>query len=169
MKGLMKNKGHVIVKLLVSLISVSAICTAFLNVQLNARQQVYYEDLSSLMSMQARSAFDRLSYHVKLAGYANTDYKKPLEIIEGSESDTLRVWHNDVEIIFYVDRNLDAGTLCEQIDGADREIVNGVKSLRIERPKYDLITVEMELSQSDKNESNKIVSRSYSTSIRLDN
>lgn len=155
-------------KLLISLISVSAISTAFLNVHLNARQQVYYEDLSSLMSMQARSAFDRLGYHMKLAGYANSEYQKPLDIINTDDSDTLKVRHNDVEIVFYVNNDSSCGTLCEKIDGSCRKIVDGVKSLKLNRPKYDLVTIELVLSQPDNNESDKIISRSYSTSIRLE-
>ena len=163
----MEKKGHVLVKLLVSLISVSAISTAFLNVHLNARQQVYYEDLSSLMSMQARSAFDRLSYHLRLAGYANSEYKKPVEIVKGTESDTLKIWHNDVEIVFYLDHEKSDNALYEKVDGSARKVIEGVKSLKLAQSNFDLISIELTLSQTDTDESSKIVSRSYSTSIKL--
>ncbi len=155
-------------KLLVSLISVSAISTAFLNVHVNANQQVYYEDVSSLMSMQARTAFDRLAYHMKLAGYANSEYKSPLAISEGGKSDTLKIWHNDVEIKFYVSDESGQGVLRESVDGSSRTVITGVKSLKLKRPKFDLVAVELVLSQQDDVGSDKVISRSYSTSMRLD-
>jgi len=120
------------------------------------------------MSMQARTAFDRLGYHMKLAGYANSEFKQPLAIINGAVSDTLRIWHNDVEIVFYVDHDSDNGALCEKIDGSAKAIVYGVQTLKLKRPKFDLVTIELVLSQQDNDESNKVISRSYSTSVRLE-
>jgi hypothetical protein len=160
--------GHILVKLLISLISVSVISTALLNLHQNAGQRVYYEDLSSLLSMQARTAFDRLNYHIKLAGYANTRYQKPLDIIKCEDSDSLRVYHNDVEILFYVDKSHDSGVLCESIDGSVKRITDGVEALRLNMSTFNVIAIELVLSHNRDHDSEEIVSRGYSTSIKLD-
>ena len=169
MKNLRQNTGHILVKLLIALISVSVISTAMLNVHLNAGQRVYYEDLSSLMSMQARSAFDKLSYHIKLAGYANTKNQASITISEGDELDTLRIWHNDVEIVFFVDPSHDSGTLCESIDGSVRQIIDGVKSLHLKTSAYNILTIDLKLSHIPGQSGEGIVSRGYTTSIKLEN
>lgn len=168
MKRLIRNKGHVLVKLLVALISVSVMSTALLNVHINARHQVYYEDLSSLMSMQARAAFDRLNYHIRLAGYANTEDELPVQVIKGEVSDTLIIWHNDVEILFYVKYGNDSGSLYESIDGSLKEIVKGVESIKLDLSTLGLMTIELVLSQNDHESSDQIISRSYSTSVRIE-
>jgi Tfp pilus assembly protein PilW len=169
MMNLRQNRGHILVKLLIALISVSVVSTAMLNVHLNAGQRVYYEDMSSLMSMQARSAFDRLSYHIKLAGYANTHRQTPLEIVKGDESDTLKIWHNDVQISFFVDQDNDSGALCESIDGMARNIIDGVNSLRLNTSAYNVLTIGLKLSHNQETAPEGIISRDYTTSIKLDN
>lgn len=167
MKIIRLNSGHVLVKLLISLISVSVISTAILNVHLNAGQQVYYEDLSSLMSVKARNAFDRISYHLRLAGYANTDISNPVRIIKSELSDSLIVWHNDVQIIFYIDHGSEKTRLIESIDGSSREIADGVTSIKYEQLNYGLLTVELTLGNQPGHSSDGIVSRSFSSSVRL--
>ncbi|MCP4583212.1 MAG: hypothetical protein GY839_16510 [candidate division Zixibacteria bacterium] len=169
MKKIQNNRGHILVKLLISLISISVISTALLNVHLNAGQQIYYEDLSSLMSMQARSAFDRLGYHLKLAGYANTDNQRPIEIIKGEKSDKLVIWHNDVEISFYVESESDQSTLYESVDGSQRRVVDGATSLRLDMSIHNMMMVELILGHGDEHSPDGIISRSYSTSVRLEN
>lgn len=168
MKTIFKNDGHILVKLLIILISISVMSTALLNVHLNARQQIYYEDWSSLMSMQARAAFDRLNYHIRLAGYGNTEYRNPVEVFKGELSDSLTIWHNDVRISFFVDYEDKSGTLYESIDGSLKGIVSGIKSIKLDRSKLDLMTIELVLNQNDPDSSDKILSRSYSTSIRIE-
>lgn len=168
MKKIITKKGHILVKLLITLISVSVMSTALLNVHSNARQQIYYGDRSSLMSMQARSALDRLNYHIRLAGYGNTEDKRPIEIVQGRQSDSLIIWHNDVEILFFVSYNDDSGILYETIDGSPKEIISGVESIKINRSNLNLMTIELILKQSDPDSSDKILSRSYSTSIRIE-
>jgi hypothetical protein len=168
MMNLRQNTGHILVKLLIALVSVSVISTAMLNVHLNAGQRVYYEDMSSLMSMQARSAFDRLSYHIKLAGYANSHRQTPLEVIKGEESDTLRIWHNDVQISFFVDHTIDNGTLCESIDGMSRRIIDGVNSLSLNTSVYNVLTIGLKLRHNQEQAPEGIISRDYTTSIKLD-
>ncbi len=163
------NNGHVLVKLLISLISVSVISTAILNVHLNAGQQIYYEDLSSLMSVKARCAFDRLSYHLRLAGYANTGTDTPVEVIKGELSDSLNIRHNDVEILFYIDYSRDKAKLIESVDGSLREVADGITSLRFEKLNSGLLTMELTLSNEPGHSADGIVTRSFSTSVRLGN
>jgi len=169
MKTIRNNSGHILVKLLISLISISVISTAILNVHLNAGQQIYYEDLASLMSMQARNAFNRLGYHMKLAGYANTDNQKPIEIIKGEQSDKLIIWHNDVEITFFVNSESGQSILYESVDGSLRRVVDGVTSLKLDMSIYNMMLIELIIGHNGENSQDGIVSRSYSTSIRLEN
>jgi len=139
-----------------------------LNVHIKAGQKVYYEDLASLMSMRARSAFNRMSYHVKLAGYANTKEQQSLEIINCDETDTLRVYHNDVEIAFYVNSDNGVSGLYESIDGSAKLVIDGVSSLRITRPSLNLINVELTLKQGHNDKPEHLLSRGYSTMMNLD-
>jgi len=169
MKTIRLNNGHILVKLLISLISVSVISTAILNMHLNAGQQIYYGDLSSLMSVKARNAFDRLSYHLRLAGYDNTDISNPVKIIKSELSDSLVVWHNDVQIVFYIDHGQERARLIESVDGSLREVADGVTSIRYEKLNYGLLTVELTLGEEPGHSSDGIVSRSFSTSVRLGN
>jgi len=167
MKRMKLNSGHVLVKLLICLISVSVISTAILNVHLNAGQQIYYEDLSSLMSVKARNVFDRLNYHLRLAGYANTDISNPVKIIKCDLTDSLIIWHNDVQIIFFIDYGHEEAKLIESVDGSLRQVANGVTSIRYDRLNSGLLTVELTLGNEPGQSADGIVSRSYSTSVRL--
>lgn len=164
-----ENKGHILVKLLVSIISVSALSTAALNIHSNAGQKVYYEDFSSMLSMQARSVFDRAMYHLKLAGYANSKNQEPIIIKRGARSDTLIVWHNDVKIMFYTAPLDGQRALFESVDGSAKKLIEAVESIRFDRPSFDLITIELTLNHDDRYSSRGIISRSYSTTIKLEN
>jgi hypothetical protein len=164
-----ENKGHILVKLLVSVISVSALSTAALNIHSNAGQKVYYEDFSSMLSMQARSVFDRAMYHLKLAGYANSQNQEPIIIRRGALSDTLIVWHNDVEIMFFTAPKEDKTVLFESVDGSAKKLIEGVESIRFEQTSFNLITIELTLNHDDRYSSHGIISRSYSTTIKLEN
>ena len=169
MKDLRKNRGHVLVKLLIALISISVISTALLNVHLKAGQQVYYEDLSSLMSMQARNAFGRLNYQLRLAGYGNTTNKEPIQIQKASESDTLIIHHNDIEVKFYVDNTQENGVLYESLDGSPKKLIEGARALVINKSAYNAMTIELTLGHKQADSEEGIVSRSYSTTVKLDN
>lgn len=168
MRNIKLNNGHILVKLLISLISISVISTALLNVHLKAGQQIYYEDLSSLMSMQARNAFGRLNYQLKLAGYANSEYKEPVEIIKGSVSDTLIIHHNDIEVRYFVDNSHENGILFESFDGSPKKLIEGARALVLDKSANNALTIELTLGHQPGNSEEGIVSRSYSTTVKWD-
>jgi len=154
---------------MVSIISVSALSTAALNIHSKPGQRVYYEDFSSMLSMQARGIFDRAMYHLKLAGYANSENQEPLIIKQGRLSDTLIVWHNDVKIMFFTAPQDGKTALFESVDGSAKKLLGGVESIRFDRTSYNLITIELTLNHENGYSSQGIISRSYSTTIRLEN
>jgi len=163
------TKGNVMVKLLISLIMISVISTAILNIHQNVDQDVSSKDFSRLMTMRAKNAFDKIGYHFKLAGYANSDNQEPIEIIQGEKSDTLIIRHNDVDILFFVIFDKHNGILYETVDGLPRRIIDGVESFRIERSADDLAIIEISLIHSKDYPQSKIISKNYSTTVRIKN
>jgi len=163
------KRGNVMVKLLISLIMVSVISTAILNIHQNADRQVSSKDFSRLMSMRAKSAFDKIGYHFKLAGYANSKNQEPIEIIQGEKSDTLVIRHNDVEILFFVIFDEQNGVLYETVDGLSKRIIDGVESFHIKRSADDLAMIEISLVHGKDYPQSIIISKSYSTTVRIKN
>jgi len=163
------QRGNIMVKLLIGMITVSVIATAMMNVRNNAQQQVSYQDLSRLMSMRAKNAFDKIGYHFKLAGYANSNNQKPVDVIQGDESDTLVIWHNDVEFIFFVDLGDERGILYESIDGSLNRIIEDVESLQCTKLTNNSATLGITFNRyGDKSES-MIIAKTYSRTIKLKN
>jgi hypothetical protein len=66
--------------------------------------------------------------------------------------------------------NLDSkkGVLCESMDGAVKEIAEGVRELRFIRSSHDLATIEISLSGGER-PAGGIVAKSYATTLRLKN
>jgi len=149
-QGIMMNanttKGNVMVKLLISLIMISVISTAILKIHQNVDQDVSSKEFSRLMTMRAKTAFDKIGYHFELAGYAN-----------------------DVDILFFVIFDKHNGILYETVDGLPRRIIDGVESFRIERSADDLAIIEISLIHSKDYPQSKIISKNYSTTVRIKN
>jgi len=162
-------KGDVMVKLLVGMITVSVVSTAVMNINRNSEDHVSIENLTRLMSMRAKNAFDKIGYHSKLAGFGNTQDQRPVEIIKGESSDTLVICHNDVQIAFLVENSTDGNYLMEIIDDSPRKIIEDVKSIHITQSSNNKAVVELKLIQSDSLGKSKIVSKSYSTIIDFKN
>ncbi|MCD6160853.1 MAG: hypothetical protein J7K40_00375 [candidate division Zixibacteria bacterium] len=160
-------KGNIMVKLLVLVISISVLSTAILNIDYNNSEQVYCDDISSLMAVRAKGAFDKIGYHFKLAGYANTNNQNPMQINHNEKSDTLILRHNDVEIMYYVNHIEGCGALYESIDGSVKIIIDGVESLRYLELTPDIAQIEITLVNCKDNLPSKIARKSYSTTVRL--
>lgn len=164
-----KDSGYVLVKLLISLIFISVISMAILNFHIRAGQQVYYKDLPSSQSILANDVFSRISYHLKLAGYANSNKCQPLEINKSERSDSLIVRYNDIDITFFVGSNSteSEGILYKSVNGSPREILRGVEKIRFARTSSDMVVIDLTLSNN--RDKSGIVSRSFSTSVKLNN
>ena len=119
--------------------------------------------------MQARNAFGRLNYQLRLAGYGNTTNKEPIQIQKASESDTLIIHHNDIEVKFYVDNTQENGVLYESLDGSPKKLIEGARALVINKSAYNAMTIELTLGHKQADSEEGIVSRSYSTTVKLDN
>jgi hypothetical protein len=169
MKNLESTYGNVMVTLLVLVIIVSVASTALMNIHQSQDQHAVYRDVASVMSIQAKNVFDKISYHVKLAGYANSRNQKAINIVYADQSDTLIIWHNNVEIKYYVNLENNKGVLCESIDGAIKVIANGVQALRLIRSSHDLATIEISLSSGGERLASGIIAKSYATTLRLKN
>ena len=163
------QRGNIMVKLLIGMITVSVIATAMMNVRNNAQQQVSYQDLSRLMSMRAKNAFDKIGYHFKLAGYANSNNQKSVDIRQGDESDTLVIWHNNVEIIFFVDLSDERGILYESIDGSLNKIIEDVESLQCTKLTNNCATLGITFNRYEDKLETRIIARTYSRTIKLKN
>ncbi len=163
-----KDSGHILVKFMISLILVSVVSTVVLNFHSGVNQQVYYKDSSSSQLILTNDVFDKISYHLKLAGFANSRKCQFLEIDKGEKSDSLVVRHNDIEIAFFVDSNNDEnnGILYTSVDGSRQEILKGVKNIRFDRISTDRVVINLTLCNND--DEPGIVSRSFSTSVKLD-
>ena len=163
------QRGNIMVKLLIGMITVSVIATAMMNVRNNAQQHVSYQDLSRLMSMRAKNAFDKIGYHFKLAGYANSNNQKPVDIRQGDKSDTLVIWHNNVEIIFFVDLSDERGILYESIDGSLNKIIEDVESLQCTKLTNNSTTLGITFNRYEDKSENRIIAKTYSRTIKLKN
>lgn len=163
-----KDSGHILVKFMISLILVSVLSTAILNFHSGVNQQVYYKDSSSSQSILANDVFDRIRYHLKLAGYANSSKCRHLEISKGKSSDSLIVRHNDIEIAFFVDSNTGEGDgiLFTSVDGSRQEMLKSVDNIKFDRISSDRVVINLTFC-NDGDESG-IISRSFSTSVKLD-
>lgn len=164
-----KDSGYVLVKLLITLIFISVVSMAILNFHINAGQQVYYKDLSSSQLVLANDVFSKISYHLKLAGYANSNECQPLEINKSEKSDNLIIRHNDIEIIFFIDSNgpEGEGVLYKSVDGSAKEILRGVEKMKFVRTSSDMVVIDLTLSNNY--DESGIISRSFSTSVKLNN
>jgi len=163
--ALRNRNGNIMVKLLISLISVSVISTALLNLQQSAVDNQGSGEISAITSVRAKSALDEICYHLKLAGYGNTTTQIGVEVARGERSDTLVVRHNDLEIVFFVDDA--SGQLCEISNGTIKKVADGAESLRLVRSQNDLADVHLTLVDTGERGPSSIVSRSYSTTVRL--
>jgi hypothetical protein len=168
MKVINKN-GNVMVKLLISMIAISVVSTAVLNIQRNSELQITGADMSHLMSLKARTVFDKISYHLKLAGYGNTGNQKSIEIRHGETTDSLIIYHNDIEFAFYVAKDELVGGLVESVDGSPNLVIENIEALRVTPLEKGRAIIEIKLGGYGEEYQNEVVSRSYSTTVKYRN
>ena len=142
---------------------------AIMNFHINTGQKAYYKDLSSSQLVLANDVFSKISYHLKLAGYANSSRCQPVEINKSERSDSLIIRHNDIEIAFFVgsDSTEGEGVLYKSVDGSTKEILRGVEKMKFVRTSSDIVVIDLTLSNNY--DESGIISRSFSTSVKLDN
>jgi hypothetical protein len=164
----MNNNGQVWIRILIVLVSVSVIATA-LNMNITSGRKFYAEDAVSMLATNAKSVFNELGYHLKMAGFGQSDGRKAIEIKKGTLSDTLIVRYKDVETTFYVNslENPKRGVLCKSIDGAPREIAGGVQRLRFGHLTSKMLETEITLDLGESDSQSGIVRRSFSTMLRI--
>jgi hypothetical protein len=160
------QNGFSLIQLLIVVIMISVVSTAFWNLHINRLEANYdgYQDGTAENSV--KMALEDIKYHLGLAGYGLGNNKKPLKISKGKESDRLIIWHNNICFEFFVDDNKNLVKKIENTDKIMAENVNSLKATEMDdsRVSVTLSTVSMKENDEDKIET---LSKSYSTVVEM--
>lgn len=167
--GIMKNarqNGFSLIQLLIVVVMVSVISTAFWNLHINRMEAGFESYRGGTAENSVKMALEDIRYHLGLAGYNLEKGQKPLQIIKGKNSDILRIWHNDVRFEFYVD---EGKNLVKKIQDTGKIIAENVNSLNTNRLEGKKIAVTLSTVSTKEDDQDKIetLSKSYSTVVEM--
>ena len=165
MRKLSQN-GFSLIQLLIVVLLISVISTAFWNLHLHRMEATYEGYRSGKSESQVKMALDDIIYHIGLAGYDLESAKQPLKIIKGKKSDKLVIWHNEVCFEFFVDKS---NKLIKKIENTEKIIAENVESFNTTAMNDNRIAVKISTVSTNDNDINKIetLSKSYSTIVEM--
>jgi len=160
------QKGFSLIQLLIVVIMISVLSTAFWNLHINRLEASYDGYRGGTAENSVKMALEDIKYHLGLAGYDLDNGKKPLEIIRGKENDRLIIRHNDICFEFFVN---DDKNLVKKIDNTGKIIAENVNSLKAADMGDNRITVTLSTVSSTEDDRGKIetLSKSYSTVMEI--
>jgi hypothetical protein len=166
--GIMRKAGQhgfSLIQLMIILVMVSVIATAFWNLSINRMQSPYngYRDGSN---NSVKMALDEIGYHLGLAGYGLKKGDRPLEILKKKKSEELRIRHNDICFEFYVDKD---NKLVKKVENSVKVIAENINSLNTAELGRNKIIVTLSTIALKEDNENKIetLSKSYSVVIEM--
>ncbi|UCC81205.1 MAG: type II secretion system protein [Candidatus Zixiibacteriota bacterium] len=162
------QNGFSLIQLLLVIVMISVISTAFWNLQISRTEASYAGYRGGTTESSVKMALEDIKYHIGLAGYDLEKGKKPLKIVKGDKSDRLTIWHNDVCFEFYVDKN---DNLIKKIENTEKIIAENVNSLKTTKVDHDRVAVTLSTVSMMDNDQDKIetLSKSYSTVVEMRN
>ncbi len=162
------QKGFSLIQLLIVVIMISVLSTAFWNLQISRIESSYEGYREGTVENSVKIALEDIKYHLGLAGYNLEKGKKPLKIVKSKESDKLIIWHNDVCFEFYVDKDKN---LVKKIENTDKIMAENVNSLKATAMGDNRITITLSTISMKENDQDKIEthSKSYSTVVEMSN
>ena len=159
------NYGFSLVQLMIILVMVSVIATAFWNMSVN-RMESPYNGYRDGTDNSLKLALDEISYHLGLAGYGLTPGRRPLEILKRENSEELKVWHNDICFEFFVDKE---NHLVKKVENSIKIIADNINSLNTAKIGNNRIIVTLSTIALKEENENKIetLSKSYSSVVEM--
>lgn len=126
--GSISARGIALDKLLIGIITVSVISTAFWNYQI--RNSEVWSDplLDGRSDEKAKLALDDIKYHLVLAGYESGREKDNFKVKKGKQTDIISVKHNGVNVEYRVDEN---HNLIRKLESAEKVLAENILSLRL--------------------------------------
>jgi len=160
------QKGFSLIQLLIVVIMISVVSTAFWNLHVSRLEASYDGYQSGTAENSVKMALEDIKYHLGLAGYDLGNGKKPLKIAKRKESDKLIIWHNNICFEFFVDDNKN---LIKRIENTDKIMAENINSLKAIEMGDSRITVTLSTTSTKENEQDKIetLSKSYSTVVEM--
>ncbi len=162
------QNGFSLIQLLLVVVMISVISTAFWNLQVSRTEASYDGYRGGTSESSVKMALEDIKYHIGLAGYDLQKGKKPLKIVKGKKSDRLIIWHNDVCFEFYVDND---NNLIKKIQNTEKTIAENVNSLNTTKVDDNRVAVTLSTVSMKDNDQDKIetLSKSYSTVVEMRN
>ncbi len=154
------------IQILVIMVMVSVIATAFWNLQVNNMDTDFDNYSRAIDGNDVKIALEDIKYHLGLAGYALEDGQKPLEIEKNEKSEVLKIRHNDVCFEFYVDHEFN---LIKKVETSKKVMATNISSLKtagIGGRKLIVTLATVPLRENDENNS-ETLSKSYTTIVDM--
>ena len=157
--------GFSLVQLLIVIVMVSVLATAFWNLSVN-RMESPYNGYRDGTDNSLKLALDEIGYHLGLAGYGLQQGRSPLEIIKKKDSEELRVWHNNICFEFFVDKD---NHLVKKVENSIKIIADNISSLNTAKIGNNRIIVTLSTIALKEDNENKIetLSKSYSSVVEM--
>ena len=160
------QNGFSLIQLLIVIMLVSVISTAFWNLHIHRMEANYAGYVGGTSENSVKMALEDIVYHIGLASYDLENDKQPLKIIKGRKSDKLVIWHNEVCFEFYVNND---NKLIKKIENTEKIIAENVEALNTTSMNDNRIAVKISTVSTNDNDQDKIetLSKSYSTLVEM--
>jgi hypothetical protein len=160
-----KDSGIFLVQLMIAVILISVIATAYWNFRSGPVDPLPQEAAATTDNGFIQAALDEIGYHICFARRNNqNDSGQPLLIKEEIKSDRVIVLHNNVRYEYFVDE--DCNLVRRQ--GPDEVVMaGGIQSLKVARlgSQTVVVTITMNSLNNESRHPGGILSRSFSTVV----
>lgn len=163
-----KDSGMFLVELMIVVILISVVATAFWNFHSEQLQVDKPPGGVTVPNSVIQAALDEIGSHVRLARPESAhSSSSPLAIIKGSQTDRLLVRHNNVDYEYFVDV---ANNLVRRRGEDEIIIASNIIDLRVARIGSQTLIITISGNyDSDRNQASKgIISRSYSIVVEAE-
>jgi len=161
----LKSRGFSLIELLILVVLISVVATAFWNFQLNNSRVVDDGYLQFAPDSSVRMALDNIGYHIRFAGRGFNGKSEPIQIIPGDLADRLLVFHSD-SCYEYL---LEDGRLIEQSGRGRKILASDVTSLKFVRMGRETVVVTVsKAGDATRRPDTTAAARSYSAVVHAD-
>jgi hypothetical protein len=163
-----RENGISLIELMIIVILISVIATAFLNSRLHISLPAEERPKAAVLDDSIRSALDEISYHLRFAGYASPAEARPVSIEYGERADRIMILHNGARFEYFLDN---AGNLMRKVGETQEILASKITSLKVLVTGKETIVVTISTDSGARQETNgsKMLSRSFSTAVATNN
>lgn len=160
-----KAHGISLIELLIMVVLISVVATAFWNFHLNNTSATDMVKSGFPPDPGIREALDKISYHIRFAGRGLSGEVDPLLIIQGDMADQLKVFHGDSCYEYLLENN----RLIERSGESSKVLAEDIISLKFMKMGQETVVVTVSRAPDSAQAPDSMKSaRSYSAVVHAD-